>query len=121
MPKLKKTKKPLPAIETNGKKEAPTFEPTTIDQILGINPLSKYGTMDVETYESTLRQMPESDLRHHCGEMGVGYNGVWSLTIEKLVQQFKGYVAQFRKPKNTTATAPAAVPPHILKILQEGR
>jgi len=114
MPKLNRKEQ----HETHGKVDS--FEPTTLEQILGFNELSRYGTLNEEEYERELKEMSKIDLQAHAREKGiVPIDSVERLT-NNLLREFKNYVFYLRKPIKAKV-APKEPTKNIRNILAEGR
>lgn len=115
----KKTK--LQSLEqTTGKEEQ--FQPTTLEQILGVQGYTKYGTMDEKEYADKINLMPKSDLQMHATKIGIVPIDSRDRLIKTLVNQFRLHVASFRhptRPSNGSVRQP--VSPEVAKILALGR
>ena len=104
--------------QLDGKEE--TFQPTTIEQVLGNTGLNKYGTLNLEEYKQTLADMTKADLRVHAVENGIIPVDDRNQLENKLIKVFCSHAASFTRP---SSTKPRQVQPskEILKILSQGR
>lgn len=107
--------------QTDGQVIDNEFEATTIAQVLGSdNGISKYGTMDITTYEASLREMNKSDLYTHASHLGIMPSDDRQRLTRRLVEDFKIHIASFRVPKAKKAFVPK-ITPELEKILATGR
>lgn len=104
--------------EITGKIE--TYEPTTLDQIFGDTGITKYKTLDLSEYETSLGEMNLSDLQNHALKLGLVPIDNAQMLKKRLVVAFKVHIAKYRKPvvKNNK---PIEISPETKKILAEGR
>ena len=118
MPKKKTQLEQL--SQTHGKQE--TYEPTTLEQVLGANGQSKYGTLDEEMYLNRLNNMNKSDLQTHATQIGIVPIDSRDRLVKTLLQQFRLHVASFRRPtKPINAHNQKQLDPEVAKILALGR
>lgn len=103
-------------IETHGKEE--TFVPTTLDEIMGYNPLSKYSTLEGSVYEERLREMNRTELEDEARRIGTFIVEDTVRLREGLLKEFNGFVNSLRMPKHTTK--PISLSKEAEKILKEG-
>lgn len=108
-----------PMIETHGKVED-KFQPQLLEQVWGSDNLSRYGTVDVGTYTRKVHGMTRSDLEAHARQMGVVIVEHSPRLCDKLISEFKSYIAMTQKPI-TAATKSQEVSDAVKKILMEGR
>lgn len=104
--------------ETDGRESY--TEPTTLDQLLGYNDLSKYGTLDEEEYKAKITEMHKTDLQAHASDLGfVPLDDVERLQAN-LLREFRNYVFYLRKPptKKVLNKKPTK---EVEKILADGR
>lgn len=115
MPRKKKV-----IIETHGKVEDEKFQPTLLEQVWGQTDMSRYGTLSEAEYNQKLENMTRADLEAHARQMGVVVVEHSPRLKEKLLSEFRGYVALVRKPaeaaRPTTKISDAA-----MRVLAEGR
>lgn len=104
--------------QAHGKTEI--FEPTTLDQILGNNGLSRYGTMDAQEYKKRLDVMPKTDLQTHATKVGLVPIDDRERMIKRLVHEFSLHVAQYRQPA-AKSTAEEPMDPAVAAIMARGR
>ena len=107
-------------IETTGKTE--TTQPTMLEQVWGYNELSKYGTVDEEKYQEEIQDMHRADLETHARKVGVIITENTNRLREKLLTEFRSYVALLHKPSEEPKKNISAKQQSIaLKILSEGK
>lgn len=104
-------------IEATGKEE--TFEPTSLEQIIGFNQLARYNTTDASVYEASLGEMSRVDLENEARRVGTPLSLETSTLKHHLMKEFHGYVASLNKPK--VAHKQIKVSKEVEKILKEGR
>lgn len=105
-------------IETHGKIDS--TQPTSLDQVWGYNALAQFGTTDEADYQKQLDDMLRIDLETHARRQGVMVCESTARLREKLLNNFRSFVALLNKPadaKKTTMTPDQAT----LKVLAEGR
>jgi hypothetical protein len=106
-------------IQTNGKVE--TQQITSLEQLWGVNDLSRYGTTDEDTYRQKLNEFNKSDLEAHARQIGVTIpEGVERLK-GNLIRQFRVYVSSLKNPPPPLSKGPMKMTPEIEKILAEGK
>lgn len=103
-------------IETHGKEES--FEPTTLDEIMGYNPLSRYNTLEGSVYEEKLKEMNRTELEDEARRVGSFIVEDTVRLRENLYTEFNSYVTSLRRPKNVTR--PISLSKEAEKILKEG-
>jgi len=107
-------------IETHGKVETEKFQPTLLEQVWGVDNLSRYGTLDESVYVHRLEGMTRADLEAHARQMGVVVVEHSPRLRDKLMGEFRTYVSMTRRPANVpnglTEMSDAAK-----KVLAEGR
>lgn len=107
-------------IETHGKVEAEKFEPTLLEQVWGVDNLSRYGTLNEQEYQTRLEGMTRADLEAHARQVGVIIVEYSPRLRDKLIAEFRNYVALVQKP--VTAVHPATrISDAAMKVLAEGR
>lgn len=105
-------------IEATGKEEG--GEPTTLEQIMGFNELSRYNTMDASVYENQLSDMNRTDLEHEARRVGLAIIPQENDRLRAgLKNEFNAFVSTLRKPKHSTR--PITLSKEAEKILKEGR
>lgn len=106
--------------QTTGKEEK--FRPTSLEQILGVNGQSKFGTLDEEEYANKINNMPKSDLQAHATKIGIVPVDSRERLVKALLNQFRLHVASFRHPIHPVNTAnKKPIAPEIAKILALGK
>ncbi len=106
-------------IEIDGR--ADTKRPTSLDQIWGADGLSKYGTMDLDEYESKLNDMMMVDLQNHARDVGLRPDVEAGVLRGRLINEFKKHVASYKGASSRAySPTPKSVPSHIQKILKVG-
>lgn len=121
MPRTKKTSKEKLSehIEIDGK--IASNNPTALDQIWGVDGLSKYGTMDVDEYTAQLDDMLPVDLQNHARNVGLRPDVEPHVLRERLLAEFQRHVASFKSASVQTKNIKLTnVPKKINKILREG-
>ena len=87
--------------DENGK-----FVATTIEQVLGFNPLSKYGVNNREEYVREIDSKNTAELRTHAVSLGLLPNANSDRLKKQLLLAFDRYMSSYQKPehidKNTT-------------------
>lgn len=70
-------------------------EITTMDQLLGVKSVTKYGTLDASEYEARINKMSHYDLTNHALEMGINAfaNDNLKLIKDNLMKLFYEHVA----------------------------
>lgn len=104
-------------IEATGKEE--TFEPTTLEQIIGFNQLSRYNTVEASVYEETLKEMNRTDLEAEARRVGTIILEDTERLRNSLLKDFNAFISSLNKPKHITK--PIKITKEVEKILQEGR
>jgi hypothetical protein len=119
----KGSKKSLKNIQQSHGKDESKPTPTTLDQIWGDDGVSKYGTMDLETYTEKVRTFTWSDLRAHAAEEGLVPVGDRKELEVKLINKFKTHVSDFTVGGGSSDTSQTqeGMTDEVRKILEEGR
>lgn len=104
-------------IEATGKEES--LEPTTLEQIMGFNELSRYNTMEASVYENQLGDMNRTDLEAEARRVGAIIVEDTTRLRNGLKKEFEAYVNTLRKPKHITR--PITLSKEAENILKEGR
>ena len=113
-------KKQRKTEETHGK--TPNFSKTTLEQVWGDTGLSRYKTLDLEEYKTQIKAMNKSDLQAHAANVGVLPKDDTELLSKKLIKEFCGYTAGFKRPDSLGKTKSSGVPSKVAaSILSEGR
>jgi len=107
-------------IETHGKVEGEQFQHTLLEQVWGADDLSRYGTLEESDYAKRIDGMTRSDLEAHARQMGVVIVENSLRLKDKLVGEFRNYVALVRKPVAQSKT-PIKASEAAMKVLAEGR
>lgn len=115
MPRAKKQ-----IIETHGKVEDAKFQPTLLEQVWGNDFNSRYGTLDEAEYTAKVDGMTRTDLEAHARMMGVVITESSLRLKDKLVGEFRNYVALVRKPVSPVSPT-IKVSDAAKKVLAEGR
>jgi hypothetical protein len=103
-------------------KDQEKFAPTTLEQILGVNGQSKFGTMDESEYTNRLNNMPKTDLQAHATQIGIVPIDNRDRLIKTLTTQFRLHVASFKRPTSpVNAQSAKPISPEVAKILALGR
>lgn len=114
---MKKNRKTV--VETHGKDEQ-SIEPTLLEQVWSQVDISRYGTLIESEYMQRINQMTRADLETHARQMGVVVVENSFRLRDKLLAEFRGFVALINKPK----IAPRSnfkINDAALKVLSEGR
>lgn len=118
MARTKKPSKINSLTQTHAKVEA--SKPTSLDEIWGFNPLSRYQTFNESEYESNLKEMTRADLENHARAVG-------SIIVEdserirkELMKLFRAYISSLKKP-TPLSTSNLKLTPDAKKVLNEGR
>jgi hypothetical protein len=114
----KKTKKMENMTQAHGKVEE--FEPSTLEQVWGADGMDTYNTLDTEEYENQLNGMAKVDMQAHATKVGMIPIDNMDILRQRLIKQFKSYVATYRRPKTTKARDPRLTK-EIKNILGEGK
>lgn len=105
---------------THGK--TPNFQKSTLEQVWGDTGLSKYKTLDLEEYKASLKGMSKSDLQAHAANVGVLPKDDTELLSKKLIKEFCGHAAGFKRPSSPATPKNGNVPSKVAAaILSEGR
>jgi hypothetical protein len=115
---MAKNKKPI--IEIHGKVENQPYQHTLLEQIWGTDTLSRYGTLDEQEYIHRIDNMTRADLEAHARQMGVVIVENSLRLKDKLIGEFKNYLALTRKPVNQNYPQ-TKISEAAKKILSEGR
>jgi hypothetical protein len=110
--------------QTHGQLE--TFQPTTIDQILGDRGGGNYKFLNdpfsQEEYAAYLKGLVESDLFTHCQDYGIICNDNRKAVEKKLLAIFAENRAKYRIPKTANPKASANTDHKIVsKIMAAGK
>jgi hypothetical protein len=101
--------------QTHGKVE----KPITLDQVWGDSGKSRYGTLELDEYESYLANLNKSDIQAHAVKIGlVPVDDRDSLT-RRLKQEFLKYTSQFKARPSLTNSK--SISKKSKDILSEGR
>ena len=117
--KQTRAKKMQSLSQAHGKEEQ--FKPTTLDQIWGDDGTSEYQTMDANVYKGQLDDMNKSDLQNHASKRGLVPVDDRRLLTERLIEQFRKHVNQYRIPQDLVDNSYDDLDPEIRKILGEGK
>jgi hypothetical protein len=104
-------------IEATGKEDS--LEPTTLEQIMGFNELSRYNTIEASVYENTLSDMNRTDLESEARRVGAIIVEDTQRLREGLKKEFVSYVSTLKKPRHQTR--PIQISKEVEAILKEGR
>lgn len=104
-------------IEATGKEE--TFEPTTLEQIIGYNQLSRYNTIEASVYEENIKEMNRTDLESEARRVGTVILEDTQRLRNSLLKDFEAFISSLNKPKHITKAV--KISKEVEKILQEGR
>jgi hypothetical protein len=91
--KSKKTKPLAEKTQTDGKVLQPVAH--NLAEVWGIKN-SKYGTMDEEAYRLKLSKLNKVELFHLCTKLGIGPHDLRETMIERLLKDFRQYVASVK-------------------------
>lgn len=127
MPKIKKNtnvapKTPIRGLsQTNGKiiPEKPEL-PRTMDELFGVDGLSKYKTFNQDVYEAQLREMTKSDLQAHAHKLNIAPIDDTPRLKKILLAEFVKHRSQYAKMPKPTNNA-KEVTPEVRRIMAEGR
>ncbi len=111
-------------IETHGKTDdepREKFAPTLLEQVWGADNLSRYGTIDETAYTRRLQNMTRTDLEAHARQMGVVIVEHTPRLYDKLLNEFRSYVALARKPMTAVSNGAGKMSDAAQKVLSEGR
>ena len=114
---MAKRKKVEDMNQLHGKVE--NFEPSTLDQIWGDTGLSKYNTLNEESYKTYLSELNKTDLQTHASQVGIIPIDNLEMLTKRLVKEFLKHVSIYK--------APAKQPEQVVlskeakRILEEGR
>lgn len=95
----KKVKKLTDLHQTHGKLEEATntkSTPRTLDQILGDDGTSKYGTVILEDYCNYLDNLNKSDLQTHAAKVGLVPIDNREILTSRLKKEFVKHVSGYR-------------------------
>ena len=106
--------------QTHGKSEESETKPSTLDQIWGDTGMWRYKTTDANEYKSYLDSLNKSDLQSHASRIGVIPSDSRDLLSQKLIKEFKRFVAGYRHPKSKNQNPPK-ISAAAQKILNEGK
>ena len=115
----KKTKGKKEMMQAHGKEEK--FKATTLDQVWGDTGMTKYGHQDEGKYAQSLTEMNKSDLQAHAHYVGLVPVDNRELLTKRLMQEFRKYASQFRKPQDPTPSINPNLSAEARRILSEGR
>lgn len=107
--------------QTNGKTlpEKPEL-PRTMDELFGVDGLSKYKTFNQDVYEKELREMTKSDLQNHAMKIGIAPLDDTPRLKKILLSEFVKHRSQYAKMPKPTSQA-KEVTPEVRRIMAEGR
>lgn len=91
------------SIQENAKIEN-DFKPTNLDQMLGVNGFTKYGTMDKDEYRESLDRMNRQELYAHASAKGVIPVTDRTRLVKSLVSIFEDYRGKFKPSRSVTRT-----------------
>lgn len=107
------------AVEIDGK--LASNKPTSLEQIWGIDGSSKYGTMELASYEARLNDMLPVDIQNHARDVGLRPDVDTDTLRKRLVVEFQKHVASYQgSTVNVKNSRLASLPNDIRKILREG-
>jgi len=105
--------------QVDGKSEK-KIEPSTLDQVWGDDGMSKYKTLDVNTYEQVVDGMSKADLKNEAIRVGLlPVDNSEQLKI-RLLREFSAHVSSYNRPVDSSRPKLEASD-EALKILGEGR
>ena len=102
--------------QTHGKVE----KAVTLDQVWGDTGKAKYGTLDLEKYNTYLDDLNKSDLQAHAVKIGLVPIDDRKTLVARLKKEFQKHVAQFKVKETTTSNKPI-ISKTVKDILSEGR
>ena len=105
--------------QTHAKDEK--FEPTTLDQIWGDTGMTKYGHLDQEKYEKSLKEMTKSDMQSEAHRIGIIPIDNRDQLEKRLIVEFQKYCSAFVKPSTAKGQTNPNISEEGLRILREGR
>lgn len=91
----------------------------TLDELWGGSQFSKYETQDETVYASYLENLNKLDLQRECLKIGLVPNDERSIMTDRLMKQFRAYVASTEYPAiiRKPATAPKSLSADVYRIL----
>lgn len=101
--------------QTHGKVE----KAVTLDQVWGDTGNAKYGTLDIEKYNSYLDDLNKSDLQAHAIKIGLVPIDDRKTLVTRLKKEFQKHVAQFQVKETAKTNKPLSK--SARDILSEGR
>ena len=114
---MAKQKKIKDMNQLHGKVE--NFEPSTLDQVWGDTGLSKYNTLNEESYKLYLSELNKIDLQTHASQVGLIPIDNLEMLTKRLTKEFLKHVSIYKtpakQPDQTTISKEAR------RILEEGR
>ena len=111
-------------IETHGQVESPQqnkFQPTLLEQVWGTDNLSRYGTLEEDTYLKRLENMTRADLESHARQIGVVIVEHSPRLKDKLMTEFRSYASLVRKPLSALGSPDTKISDAAQRVLSEGR
>lgn len=96
-------------------------KPRTLDEIMGIEPTSKYKITNTEEYEAFLRDLNGTDLAREAEKVGVVHHHDLVRTRKILVAEHARYFNTRVGGQSRTTNDLNSVSPEVRKILAEGR
>ena len=103
--------------QLHGKVE--NFEPSTLDQIWGDTGLSKYNTLNEESYKTYLSELNKTDLQAHASQVGIIPIDNLEMLTKRLVKEFLKHVSIYKAPAKQPK--PITLSKEAKRILEEGR
>jgi hypothetical protein len=90
-----------------------------LDQVWGDTGNGKYGTLNLEKYNTYLDELNKSDLQAHAVKIGLVPIDDRRTLVARLKKEFQKHVAQFQVKENHTSNKP--ISKTAKDILSEGR
>lgn len=108
-------------LYTDPNEVAATHKPRTLDEIMGIEPTSKYKITNTEEYETYLRDLNSTDLARECEKVGIVYHNDMVRTRKVLASEHARYFNTKAGGQSRSSIDVSKLDPTVAKILAEGR
>ena len=94
--------------------------PSQLSQIWGDDGMARYGTLDLEKYQSQISNLNKTDLMAHAQKLGLIPIDNVKVLKGRLVREFKRHTSTYKKPA-TPADGSSEIDDETRRILEEGR
>lgn len=96
-------------------------EPSTLDQLFGLDAGNKFGTLDPKIYQAKLNGLNLGELQEEAKRVSLPPIDDKERLKRALFNEFRVYVSNYRVPKSPKPVDPKKVDPAVLEFMKEGK